>query len=1031
MITACSISGGDSYLSKHLRANDYYEEGKEVPGEWIGKGAHELGLEGPVEAEHFDRLRNNQHPVTGEQLTARKLEATRVVHPKTGRHEERKPIALHDITIGAPKAASIAALVGGDDRIVDAWKQSVRLAVQEMERFAAVRLRTGQYRDSEKLRVTGNVIGALFFHDSSRELDPQLHAHAVMANASYDTERGQWMALQRRAMMEASVYVREFLYQDFARRLGQLGYQVIRSNSGPGFDITGISEHAKQLFSARASQRLAFEQRYQRVFGHAPSKRRTGQFIADLQGVAALRFATEYKKAFGKEPDAQLVAEFSQDARNPKLTEISTAEVRQQQRQRLDPNDLAEIERTVHEARQRAARDITPAPKGDLKQAAQSGLDHCLERTSVPRLGDALASAIRFGSKQPGDLDPRGLYGEMQSISGAISDGYRISTEDVYREEQSIIDFAQTKRGQYHPLGDTEGAQMELLDAGQQAALTGLTNSRNGIAILIGDAGTGKTHTLKRFDEAYRHRHKRGVIALATNTQGATELSEIGYNDAKTVAAILCSDHLQRDAAGQAILIDEAGALSTKQMAQLVDIARAQSARLVLVGDIKQHESVERGNALRSIIDSKLIPAQRLTNVRRQQRAEHRKIAKLLADGQPLKALEHAESLGMVHEIPEARALFEKAVTHYADQLAQGNETLIVIPTWEDIDRFNEEARRELKARGLIRGEEIEIRGSASLSWTEVERCHWQDYQPGHVLNFHRAVSGMKAGEAATVKAVKDNGVVVERPDGSEVLIGRRQRKAFDVAESRPLKLAAGDELLFRANCKDIKVSNGDRLKVEAVDPTTGKVSLAGGKVLPTHFTQVSHGHAVTSHKSQGASVQASLLVVGPHSLGAANLRQFYVSNTRFKQDHRLFAHDLDALKKAVANRSERMLAREFVADLGKELAALLNERHAAKEIQAPNGAQIVEGKQREHRLRELRKDLAACERRAAQTAGLRKLWQKLGVARMPQAVRRWFGKRHRSAQHSEQHQRQRKAYHVWQAINRARRAHRSTGHKR
>ncbi|MGK0189802.1 MAG: conjugative relaxase-like TrwC/TraI family protein [Verrucomicrobiales bacterium] len=168
MITASSITGGDKYLSKHLRANDYYEEGKEVSGEWIGNGAQKLGLEGAVESEHFEMLRNNQHPFTGERLTERKNTVAKVTNPKTGRVESRKPITLHDINISAPKAASIVAIVGGDDRVVEAWKDSVRLAVKEMEHFAAVRLRAGEFRNSEKLRITGNVVGALFFHDSSR-----------------------------------------------------------------------------------------------------------------------------------------------------------------------------------------------------------------------------------------------------------------------------------------------------------------------------------------------------------------------------------------------------------------------------------------------------------------------------------------------------------------------------------------------------------------------------------------------------------------------------------------------------------------------------------------------------------------------------------------------------------------------------------------------------------------------------------------------------------------------------------------------
>ena len=109
MITATSISGGETYLSKHLSANDYYAEGEKVEGEWFGKGARELGLEGSVTPEHFESLRKNRHPDTDKKLTARDRGA--------------KGTALHDITFSAPKVASIVAIVGGDDRIREAWEQ--------------------------------------------------------------------------------------------------------------------------------------------------------------------------------------------------------------------------------------------------------------------------------------------------------------------------------------------------------------------------------------------------------------------------------------------------------------------------------------------------------------------------------------------------------------------------------------------------------------------------------------------------------------------------------------------------------------------------------------------------------------------------------------------------------------------------------------------------------------------------------------------------------------------------------------------
>jgi len=1039
LITARSITGGETYLSKHLRSNDYYAEGEEVAGEWIGKGAKALGLEGAVHEEHFEMLRNNLHPFTGEKLTARNRASAKVKNPRTGRMEERKQIAFHDITFSAPKAASIAALLGDDERITLAWQQSVRLAVKEVERFAAVRLRSGDFAKSEKLRITGNVTAALFFHDSSRTLDPQLHAHAVMANASFDKEREQWLALQRRAMMEASPYIRTFLYHDFARRLTQLGYTIEAAKRGLGFGIEGISQEAEQLFSARALQRLDFEQRYRTTFGHRPSKRRVEQFIKDIRGAAEARYRAEYQSAFGKAPTDKQVEAFVRDWRDPKLAEISTEKVRQRQRERLDDQTLNAITETVSAARRRESEGVATPTSKSPNEAVQMGLDHCLERLSVVRVGDALEAACRFGSKQMGDLDPSKLYPQLLSRSGAISDGYQITTEQVLEEEARLLRFAGQSRGGFGALGDTERADFSALDDDQREAVERLSGCRDGIGVLIGDAGTGKTHALARLDEAHRLQTGSSLIALAPTTRATAELQANGYPEAVTVAAFLNSERLQEGAAGCAVLIDEAGFLSSRQLAELVRVAEERGARLVLVGDTKQHESVERGSALRSLIDSKLVRPVRLTKVRRQQRDAHREMAKLLAEGKSLKALEKAEALGMVAEIPDSFELFESAANQYADAVEAGRETLVVIPTWEDIDHFNARARDELKARGLINGAELEIRGSASLSWTEVERCHWSGYRPGLVLNFHRDGAGMKTGDSATVKQVLDDGLVAERPDGTLATIRRKQRGTFDVAEARTLEVAAGDELLFRANCKEIGVSNGERLRVESVDPDRGTVTLAGGKVLPKDFTQVSHGHAVTSHKSQGASVQESLLVVGANSLGATNLRQFYVSNTRFKEGHRLFVHDLAQLKAAVAVRGERPLAREFVASLGKELHALLAEAQAAKA--KPEGAaeHKATAEKRDARIKSLLREVAKHERRAKTAAHFNALWSQLGGRLLPGRIKNWIkGRRTKRARRRRESAAKtyalargiRKGHRVGIWLRRAGRGMRATGRK-
>src|SRR6478609_109870 len=144
---------------------NYYSEGERISGEWQGRLAQEWGLRGEVQEEHFQRLANGQHPVTGEQLvrhqTAREYVDARGETVSTMEHR-----AAWDATFSAPKSVSLTALVGGDERVREAHRESVRTALRELERYTQARL--GGNRRPE---TTGNVVAALFEHDSSRPVN--------------------------------------------------------------------------------------------------------------------------------------------------------------------------------------------------------------------------------------------------------------------------------------------------------------------------------------------------------------------------------------------------------------------------------------------------------------------------------------------------------------------------------------------------------------------------------------------------------------------------------------------------------------------------------------------------------------------------------------------------------------------------------------------------------------------------------------------------------------------------------------------
>ena len=242
-----SLGNAESYFREHLRVGDYYMEGRSVSGQWIGEGARRLGLSGVTNESEFVNLCRNLHPQSGEQLTPR-LNSKRVSMDNEGNvHESANRRVFYDFTLSPPKSVSIAALVGNDKRIIEAHDEAVQVAMRQLQIYAATRVRTqGQYSQ----RTTGNVVGAVFRHDTSRALDPHLHSHCILFNATWDATEGRWKALEACEMVTAQKFVRNVYYHEMVRSLQRFGYGV-ENNPRGDFEIAGVGKELIDRFSKR------------------------------------------------------------------------------------------------------------------------------------------------------------------------------------------------------------------------------------------------------------------------------------------------------------------------------------------------------------------------------------------------------------------------------------------------------------------------------------------------------------------------------------------------------------------------------------------------------------------------------------------------------------------------------------------------------------------------------------------------------------------------------------------------------------
>ena len=862
MLTIRAMSDGKGYSSRHLENSDYYAEGERVVGHWHGRGAELLGLNGQVRFEEFEALRQGLDPETGEFLRQRQS-ADRIGPDGTTQSHGRH---LYDFTISAPKSVSIMAVVGGDKRLIEAHARAVIEALKELEAHAATRVRQdGANAD----RTTGNLAIAVYHHDTSRELDPQLHTHAVTANLTYDGTECRWKALQASGIYERRAYLTEVYRNSLAREVRLLGYEIenrrdARGRDG-GFEIRGVSGELLTKYSQRSRQRdKAIE---------------------------------EFTEKNGRQPTLNEVAVVVRESRADKLIEISSAEVRTGQRARLTKDEaraLAELRAKGH------------APAITLKSAEHSlryAQDHVFERVSVALDHEILTEALRHGRGQISHAELKGTLRLQESSGTVLRDGNEIATASSLQREREMIDCVNRGIGGFERLGgDNQFVASDRLNSEQRHAVEFVLDSRDRVVNIRGAAGSGKTATLQELRRGLTEADRK-ILSIAPTMSAVEELQKVGFTDAITVERLLQDQRTQSALRGKVVILDEAGMVSGRQMYELLRLAEQQSVRVVFSGDTKQIQSVEAGDALRVLENESRLKSTALTQVQRQTITAYRDAIQELRRN-PESGFEKLVQIGAVREV--AWADCAQAVAHAYAEFPSRN-VLVVCATHDEIDRVTEAIRSTRKQTGNL-GESIRVARDVSLNWTTAQKSDTRNFRAGHRLGFHRAVKGIAKNETLEVVRVEAKGVIARNDRGEERTLAAKQAKSFDVYERRAIEIAAGDRLLLTANRRQpgFRATNGEIVTVSRVDEG-GRILLRDGRQLPPNFSQFAYGYAVTAHRSQGKSVD-SVIISGD----GMQKELFYVAASRGRQSVQVITSNKELLRLSVARSAARQSASEL-----------------------------------------------------------------------------------------------------------------------
>ena len=866
-----SASQARNYHTKEFASQqqNYWSRNQHGHSEWQGQLARQWNLNGPVQGEHFARLSEGQHPISEAQLVRHQV--SRTYEGKNGKGvtsvEHR---AGWDATFSAPKSVSITALVGGDDRVRLAHRESVRAALTELERYTQARI--GNIHAPE---TTGKFVAATFEHDTARPVNgyaaPQLHTHAVLFNVT-ERDNCQTRAFQPHEIFVSQRYVTAVYRSELALRLEKLGYELERGKHGQ----PEIKGYAKEYLEASSPRR-------EQIKDHLREQ--------GIDGAAA----------------AQIAAHHTRDSKEL----LSQEEVLRRHRE-LAAQYGHQADRVVAQARGHGQYQ-TREPEMQAQRAVTWARDHVFERSAVQDRRAILETALARGMGETTyasirqEFERRVRTGEFREVANGGADR-QFTTSAMVRMESEII--TRMQEGNHRGYGDpmlvspqvrirTEDRHPEL-SASQRQAVDSILISREKIVGLDGVAGAGKTTTLSVIREAAVAEGYH-VEGFAPTSRAAQKLSEAGM-ETSTVQKYLARSEQPDTGEKRLYVLDESSMASTRQSHEFVHRLHAND-RVLLVGDRRQHEAIEAGRPFAQLQDAGMVTV-RLDEIVRQKVPELKQVVEQLARGEIREAVQNLDRQGRVHEVPD----HGERITAIAKEYANSPErTLVVSPDNRSRMEINERIHVELQGRGLVSNAEHHIRTLLPRQeLTGADRTWAERYEVGDVLRYSRASkeTGIGKGEYAQVKSIDAvaNRLTVELQDATERTYDPRRQQGVSVFRVELRNFSEGDRVQFTAPANDLKVANRELGVIESISGD-GRlhVRMDGGRAVeldPNSHVHLDYGYAVTSHSSQGQTADRVLIHVDT-DLGAKELlnsRMAYVAVSRGAHDAQIFTNDAATL---------------------------------------------------------------------------------------------------------------------------------------
>ena len=672
---ALTAAQAESHYEEKYSHDDYYTPEQRVVGQCFGRGAHELVLTGEVVSEDFRAVLHGLRPASGQVL----------VHQANGYDDRR---AGWDATFNAPKSVSIQGLVGYDHQLIEANRKAVSRALEELEQSALSRRRGG----SEWV-VTGNIVAARFDHIAARPAsgvedgygpDPHLHTHVVIANMTRRPD-GEWRGLDPIEIYRAQTFASAVYRSELAHEVQRLGYGIRIGGQDGRWELDAYTREQVMAFSRR---RQDIEQ----------AMARSGLTGAE----AAQNIAHQTRRSKDQRNEESLKAEWRSRAQQYGIA----FERRLVQRHRHVPEEKARegIRQSIEENTEREAVI-------DRRGLEAKALQHAMGSVQLAQIRTESERFVRGGR----------LIAAGQSVSSPQETYTTPEMIALERENVAIMRASQSKVGAVGSSSDIRlWASQRQLASDQAMAADVMLSSNDWITSIEGRAGAAKTTTVGAIRE-FAEQQGYAVYGFAPTTRAVKSL--VDARIAATTLASLLESQSRRDAPTpkQIWIIDESSLLPTRQVNRPLHRASDEGvARLIFVGDQRQHHAIEAGRPIFQMQQAGMTVA-RLDTIRRQRDPELREAVERAAKGEISESLMILERRGDIREVADIEERRKQIAGDYAAAHQAGQRVLVVSPANGERRELNRAIRAELIARGQVApaGQEHTILVNRGLSGSQ------------------------------------------------------------------------------------------------------------------------------------------------------------------------------------------------------------------------------------------------------------------------------------------------------------------------